>query len=82
MRVRNLRYSVYLLFSTDYWDEVCCFFRGTAVGVANVQGEDQKKLDVLANDLFINMLKSSFEVSDCWNNCMHNSFKDGIGVFC
>ena len=38
-------------------------FRGTAVGVANVQGEDQKKLDVLANDLFINMLKSSFEVS-------------------
>ena len=37
--------------------------RGTAVGVANVQGEDQKKLDVVANDLFINMLKSSFEVS-------------------
>lgn len=35
---------------------------GTAVGVANVQGEDQKKLDVLANELFINMLKSSFEV--------------------
>lgn len=33
------------------------------MGVANVQGEDQKKLDVLANDLFINMLKSSFEVS-------------------
>ena len=42
---------------------VCyCLSRGTAVGVANVQGEDQKKLDVLANDLFINMLKSSFEV--------------------
>ena len=30
--------------------------------MANVQGEDQKKLDVLANELFINMLKSSFEV--------------------
>ena len=41
-------------------DRLC---RGTAVGVANVQGEDQKKLDVLANDLFINMLKSSYEVS-------------------
>ena len=27
-----------------------------------MQGEDVKKLDVLANDLFINMLKSSFEV--------------------
>lgn len=35
---------------------------GTAVGGTNVQGEEQKKLDVLANDLFINMLKSSFEV--------------------
>uniref|UniRef100_A0A146L7T5 Fructose-1,6-bisphosphatase isozyme 2 n=3 Tax=Lygus hesperus TaxID=30085 RepID=A0A146L7T5_LYGHE len=29
-------------------------------GNTNVQGEDQKKLDVLANELFINMLKSSF----------------------
>jgi len=28
--------------------------------VINVQGEEQKKLDVLSNDLFINMLKSSF----------------------
>lgn len=27
-----------------------------------MQGEDQKKLDVIANELFINMLKSSFEV--------------------
>ena len=38
-------------------------YRGTAVGETNVQGEDQKKLDVLANELFINMLKSSFEVN-------------------
>ena len=29
-------------------------------GQTNVQGEDVKKLDVLANDLFINMLKSSY----------------------
>ncbi|RWS28328.1 fructose-1:6-bisphosphatase 1-like protein [Leptotrombidium deliense] len=29
-------------------------------GTTNVQGEEVKKLDVLANDLFINMLKSSF----------------------
>jgi len=29
-------------------------------GQTNVQGEDVKKLDVLANDLFINMLRSSF----------------------
>lgn len=29
-------------------------------GNTNVQGEEQKKLDILANDLFINMLKSSY----------------------
>jgi fructose-1,6-bisphosphatase I len=29
-------------------------------GGANVQGEEVKKLDVLANDLFINMLRSSY----------------------
>lgn len=29
-------------------------------GTTNVQGEEVKKLDVLANDLFINMLKSSY----------------------
>ncbi|XP_061164012.1 fructose-1,6-bisphosphatase 1-like [Saccostrea echinata] len=29
-------------------------------GTENVSGDDQKKLDVLANDLFINMLKSSY----------------------
>ncbi|KAI7697326.1 Fructose-1, 6-bisphosphatase isozyme 2, partial [Sarcoptes scabiei] len=29
-------------------------------GSTNVQGEEVKKLDVLANDLFINMLRSSF----------------------
>lgn len=30
------------------------------VGETNVQGEEVKKLDVLANELFINMLKSSY----------------------
>jgi len=29
-------------------------------GVTNIQGEEVKKLDVLANELFINMLKSSY----------------------
>ena len=29
-------------------------------GNINVQGEEVKKLDVLSNDLFINMLRSSF----------------------
>merc|ERR1712002_1221341 len=31
-----------------------------AAGDTNVQGEEVKKLDVLSNDLFINMLKSSY----------------------
>jgi len=31
-----------------------------AAGETNVQGEEVKKLDVLSNDLFINMLRSSF----------------------
>ena len=42
------------------------------MGVANVQGEDQKKLDVVANDLFINMLKSSYEVCVCVHVCVWN----------
>ena len=29
-------------------------------GNTNVQGEDVKKLDVLSNDLFINLLRSSY----------------------
>lgn len=33
------------------------------VGSTNVQGEEVKKLDVLANELFINMLKSSYTVA-------------------
>lgn len=35
-------------------------FRFGTVGEKNVQGEDVKKLDVLANELFINMIKSSY----------------------
>ncbi|XP_056648824.1 fructose-1,6-bisphosphatase 1 [Diorhabda carinulata] len=33
------------------------------VGEQNVQGEEVKKLDVLANELFINLLKSSYTVA-------------------
>lgn len=38
-------------------------YRFGTVGETNVQGEEVKKLDVLANDLFINMLKSSYTVA-------------------
>ena len=38
-------------------------FRYGMEGSSNVQGEDQKKLDVVANDLFINMLRSSYKVA-------------------
>ena len=45
-----------------------------AAGNTNVQGEEVKKLDVLANDLFINMLRSSYascllvsEVGPAWS---------------
>jgi len=31
-------------------------------GSSNTTGDDQKKLDVLANELFINMLKASYTV--------------------
>lgn len=40
-----------------------CLSMTTRFGIAgnvNVQGEEVKKLDVLANDLFVNMLKASF----------------------
>ncbi|CAH1796420.1 unnamed protein product [Owenia fusiformis] len=43
-------------------------------GTTNTTGDEQKKLDVLANDLFINMLKSSFTtcllVSEENENCI------------
>lgn len=38
-------------------------FRFGTVGETNVQGEEVKKLDVLANELFINMLQSSYTVA-------------------
>ena len=31
------------------------------MGEVNVQGEEVKKLDVLANELFVNLLKSSYQ---------------------
>lgn len=42
---------------------ICRFYLSPRHGISgdtNVQGEQVKKLDVLSNDLFINMLKSSF----------------------
>ena len=45
-------------------------FSGSVVGSTNIQGEEVKKLDVLANDLFINMLKSSFQV--CADTCCND----------
>jgi fructose-1,6-bisphosphatase I len=36
------------------------FCRYGMAGSTNVQGEEVKKLDVLSNDLFVNMLRSSF----------------------
>ena len=43
--------------SQDLYFFLCSY--GIA-GSTNVQGEEVKKLDVLANDLFINMLRASF----------------------
>ena len=39
-----------------------CIYRYGMDGSTNVQGEDVKKLDVLSNELFINMLASSYTV--------------------
>lgn len=36
------------------------YFRYGLAGTSNTTGDDQKKLDVLSNTLFINMLKHSF----------------------
>ena len=38
-------------------------------GDTNVQGEEVKKLDVLANDLFINMLSASYSCHLLVRNC-------------
>lgn len=38
-------------------------FRYGIAGSTNVQGEEVKKLDVLSNELFINMLTSSYTTS-------------------
>lgn len=35
-------------------------FRFGTAGNTNIQGEEVKKLDILANELFINMLTSSY----------------------
>lgn len=47
------------LFLITIWFFVC---RYGLAGSSNTTGDDQKKLDVLSNELFINMLKSSYTV--------------------
>lgn len=39
---------------------ITLYHRHGISGDTNVQGEQVKKLDVLSNELFVNMLKSSF----------------------
>jgi len=42
---------------------ICIFPYASRYGIegsTNVQGEEVKKLDVLSNDLFINLMRSSF----------------------
>ncbi|KAH9465008.1 hypothetical protein MJO28_001309 [Puccinia striiformis f. sp. tritici] len=41
---------------------ICCDRIGAA-GITNVQGEEQKKLDVLSNDIMINSLQASGKVA-------------------
>ena len=44
-----------------YWYDCAQFnYRYGIAGSTNVQGEEVKKLDLLSNELFINMLKSSY----------------------
>lgn len=40
-----------------FWNQI---IRHGISGDTNVQGEEVKKLDILSNDLFINMLQSSY----------------------
>ena len=47
---RFFQVSVFKVFRRDRFSEIFLF----------LQGEEVKKLDVLANDLFINMLRSSY----------------------
>lgn len=49
-------------------------------GDVNVQGEEVKKLDVLANDLFINMLTSSY--STCLMVSEENKTVIEVRVYC
>lgn len=57
-----MKYIVYCFLKFFNFLSMSCslFFSFGMSGTENVTGDDQKKLDVLANDLFINMLKSSY----------------------
>lgn len=53
-RLINQSFSSFLFLTTVYSN------RYGIAGTQNVQGEDVKKLDVLSNELFVNMLTSSY----------------------
>lgn len=66
---QSLNISFVLATTNEYWDLqciynlwFCCYFsdRHGISGDTNVQGEEVKKLDILSNELFINMLQSSY----------------------
>lgn len=58
---QQYKYKTKLLFTSKIFKKLN--FRFGTAGETNVQGEEVKKLDVLANELFINMLKSSYTVA-------------------
>lgn len=63
--INNVPYYVLFLKHINKHDESArCkrlrIYRFGTAGNTNVQGEEVKKLDVLANELFINMLSSSY----------------------
>jgi len=57
--------TVYVTLLPLKTDKTFDFFttRFGIAGETNVQGEEVKKLDVLANELFINMLRASYTVA-------------------
>jgi fructose-1,6-bisphosphatase I len=61
-------------------------FRFGIAGNTNVQGEEVKKLDVIANQLFINMLRSSFVtcllVSEENENVIEVETEKQVSFFC
>jgi len=53
-RLINLSVHLNITFNNTYW-----LSRVGLAGETNIQGEEQKKLDVLANDIMVNALRAS-----------------------